>query len=187
MTTKPGFHQTGGCFSSKRKGRLFSWCTWMPENGCSFPYFPPPPWIQNSTRLMFVLWTSSSLIPGLTWLHKSNCTLGLQTSGVEGGGLLLLLFFLIAEVNIKILLQSSLHLTSVVLFSPVLGFSSEFSSGEGLGVVPVLWEQLPPLTSQLCCRYVYKEETLKDLSCPYLTARDTKKEHQINSHVFRQC
>lgn len=33
--------QTEGCFASERKGRLFSWCTWMPENCCSFPYFPP--------------------------------------------------------------------------------------------------------------------------------------------------
>lgn len=93
MTTKPGFHQTGGCFSSDRKGHLFSWCTWMPENCCSFPYFPLPPWIPNGTRLMFVLWTSSSLIPGLTRLHKSNCTLGLQTSGGREGGLLFFNFF----------------------------------------------------------------------------------------------
>lgn len=92
MTTKPGFHQTGGCFSSERKGHLFSWCTWMPKNCCSFPYFPPPPRILNGTRLMFVLWTSSSLIPGLTWLHKSNCTLGLQTSGGREGVSLLLFF-----------------------------------------------------------------------------------------------
>lgn len=98
MTTKPGFLQTGGCFSSYRKGHLFSWCTWMPENCCSFPYFPLPSQIPNGTRLMFVLWTSSSLIPGLTRLHKSNCTLGLQTSGGREG-VSFYFFFLTAGMN----------------------------------------------------------------------------------------
>lgn len=108
MTTEPGFHQTEGCFSSDRKGHLFSWCTWMPENCCSFPYFPLPPRIPNGTLLMFVLWTSSSLIPGLTRLHKSNCTLGLQTSGGREGVSFYFFFFLTAGMNSMILLQSSL-------------------------------------------------------------------------------
>lgn len=146
----------------------------------------PPPRITNSTHLMFlVLWTSSSLIPGLTWLHKSNCTLGLQTSGGGGIGSPFYYYFFLncwgEHYNPASVVSAVLPLW--YFLSPTLSFSSEFKSGEQLGVVLILWQWLPPLTSGLGCRYVYKKKTYKDLSSPYLTAQQKQ---QINSPPLRQ-
>lgn len=178
--------QDWGLFFFRKKGTFIFLMHLNAWELLFFSLFPPPPRITNSTRLMFlVLWTSSSLIPGLTWLHKSNCTLGLQTSGGGGIGSPFYYYFFLncwgEHYNPASVVSAVLPLW--YFLSPTLSFSSEFKSGEQLGVVLILWQWLPPLTSGLGCRYIYKKKTYKDLSSPYLTAQQKQ---QINSPPLRQ-